>query len=98
MNITLHFAGNELIISENTGINISRRGNETHINITNTEGNFAFNAIFEQIQKHLGDDKAFSLSVKQGEQIAVFENMTVAYHLNAGGEVLHFSEYDITRA
>ena len=93
--LILHLTGPEIVIDTYNTVDISRRKNELHINVTNVIGNLAFNGIFEQIQEHLGDDESFSITIKQEKGQATFADMAVSYHLNAGGEVLHFSKRPI---
>ena len=90
--LILHFTAHDLEIKEYTAIDINRRENELHINVTNILENLAFNGVFEKIQDYLGDDESFAITIKQGEGQATFADMAVDYYLNAGGEVLHFGK------
>jgi hypothetical protein len=92
--IIMHFDGGvELILSEYTTIDVSRRGKDLHINITSTAGDMALNAIYDKILEYLGEKESFDIVIKQGDKgSATFENMMADYHVNDYREVLHFTQ------
>jgi len=90
--LILHFTAGELAIKEYTSLDISRRENEIHVNITNDKGNFAFNSLYDKILELLGDDESFKIEIKQEAGGATFTDIAADYHLNNAAEVLHFGK------
>ena len=89
--LTLSIADRELPITEYSTLDINRQGNNININITNDKQDFAFNAIFDQIQASLGSDKPFEITAKQEKGETTFTNMTANYYLSTQSEILHFT-------
>ena len=56
MTLILRFTIKEYVFDEYTTIDLNRQSDWVHINITNSNQNFAFNNVFERITEYLGDD------------------------------------------
>ena len=94
--LTLHFSpGHKIAIKSYSTLDLSRRDNVVNINITNTEPDFAFNYLYEQIQKFLGKSETFTIEVKRKAGKATFHHMTAHYHLSTHNEILTFSQQQL---
>ena len=91
--LTLHFPDEgELVFEEYTTLDINRQRNQFNINATNTENDFAFNATFDSIMEHLGDEEFFSVTIENKRGTVEIDRMTVHYYLTNESEILHFSQ------
>jgi len=91
--ITMNFTGGgKLILDTYTTLDIQRGANGLYINATNTGGDLAFNAIYDEIIKLLGKNKTFEINIKQGENTTTFRGAAADYHLNMDREILTFSQ------
>lgn len=88
--LILNFSGGEIVLEEYSRIDISRHGNEVHINVSNDNPDMAFNDKYNIILDLLGNDETFSVTVKKEKGQATFENMAADYYLTNDGEMLHF--------
>jgi len=88
----LQFANHLLVFSEYSTLDISRRGNEFNINVTNQNADLAFNAIYNKFLEYLEKDKTFTVTVKKENGEATFHNIAADYHLTGQGELLHFKK------
>jgi len=91
-NVILTLENGDITINNFTTMDISRRGSNTDINITNSNGNLDFNDLFSQIVEQQGESKTLSVTVETESSSAKFSNMTVNYNFtNSNTELLHFS-------
>jgi len=90
--IIIHLGGDELVLDKFSTIDVSRNANGTNINISNADHDMAYNALFSQIRKSLGENDTLSITIKREKGSARFENLVVSYHLTTNGELLCFSQ------
>ena len=79
----------ELIIDNSHAIDVSRSGKQVHINITNTNGDLAFNDLYDRILEYLGEHKTFDVIMKLSNEKSIkFCGIVAEYHLNPHRELL----------
>ena len=90
--LRLKFTSGGLSLKDYTSLDISRHDGQEHITLTNATQDLAFNRVYNNIQKKAGNQQSFQITVKRGKGKIIFDNMTVAYYLNADCEMLTFSK------
>ena len=97
--LILHLAaGKTISINKYSTLDLSRYDNTTNINITNAEPDFAFNDLYEQIQKHLDKSETLTIEVKRKAGKATYHHMTAHYHLSIHNEILSFRQQEPNEA
>jgi len=97
--IIMQFEGGaELILKEHSTIDISRTGTDLHINVTNTNGDLAFNGVYDRILELSGESKIFNIVIQQGRGSVPFAGVGADYHVNALREILHFTKKQVTES
>ena len=92
--LVLHFAnGSNLKVDTYSSIDISRNKNDYNINLSNIEGDFTFNNLYDEVLEKMGEDKFFDVTVQKNDTTINTSQMTAHYYSSGEREVLTITKH-----